>query len=125
MRTVRYLQLVALLGCALILPRKTYAEGEGLMPGGAAAISRGGAIAAKPVDALTLMHNPAGLTALDGHQGHYGLDMQLDSICVEPYGYYGFGELFVFVFWSYSRKNVSRASPSSFSVGPLAFSFSI
>lgn len=91
MRTVRYLQLVALLGCALVLPRKTYAEGEGLMPGGAAAISRGGAIAAKPVDALTLMHNPAGLTALDGHQGHYGLDMQLDSICVEPYGYYGWG----------------------------------
>ena len=91
MRTVRYLQLAALLGCALFLPRKTYAEGEGLMPGGAAAVSRGGAIAARPMDALTLMHNPAGLTALDGHQGHYGLDMQVDSICMEPYGYYGWG----------------------------------
>jgi|GEM_PF-6658370 len=91
MRTVRYLQLVALLGCALVLPRKTYAEGEGIMPGGAAAVGRGGAIAAKPVDAMTLLHNPAGLTALDGNQGHYGLDMQVDSLCMEPYGYYGWG----------------------------------
>jgi hypothetical protein len=91
MRTVRYLQLVALLGCALVSPRTTYAEGEALMPGGAAAVSRGGAIAAKPVDAATLLHNPAALTDLDGHQGHYGIDMQIDAICVQPYGYYGWG----------------------------------
>jgi hypothetical protein len=91
MRTVQYLLLLALLGCAFLLPGTTYAEGEGLLPGGAAAVGRGGAIAAKPVDAATLMHNPAGLTALDGHQGHYGMDFQVDSLCVQPYGYYGWG----------------------------------
>lgn len=91
MRTVQYSVLLALLGCALILPRKSYAEGEILMPGGAAGVMRGGAIAAKPLDAMTLLHNPAGLTALDGHQGHYGLDFTVDSICVQPYGYYGWG----------------------------------
>jgi hypothetical protein len=91
MRTVRNLPLLALFGCALFMPRTTHAEGEGLLPGGPAAIARGGAIAAKPVDAATLMHNPAGLTALDGHQGHYGVDMQVDSLCVQPYGYYGWG----------------------------------
>lgn len=91
MRTVRYLLLLALLGCALFHPRTSLAEGEVLMPGGAAAVSRGGAIAAKPVDAATLMHNPAGLTELDGHQGHYGLDFSVDSLCVQPYGYYGWG----------------------------------
>jgi hypothetical protein len=31
------------------------------------------------------------LTELDGHQGHYGLDFTVDSLCVQPYGYYGWG----------------------------------
>lgn len=91
MQSVRHLPWLALLGWALIFPQTLAAEGEGLLPGGTAAISRGGAIAAKPVDATTLMHNPAGLTALDGNQGHYGLDLPVDSICVQPYGYYGWG----------------------------------
>lgn len=84
-------RLFALAACALACPALVHAEGETLMPGGASGVGRGGAVGANPSDALTLMHNPAGLTALGGHAGYYGVDMAIDNMCAHPYGYYGWG----------------------------------
>jgi long-chain fatty acid transport protein len=61
------------------------------MPGGAQAISRGGAVVARASDAMSLQHNPASLTELEGHHAHYGVDLEIDALCVRPYGYYGWG----------------------------------
>jgi hypothetical protein len=43
------------------------------------------------MDASTLLQNPAGLTELRDDQGLYGFDVTIDSVCVDPYGYYGWG----------------------------------
>ncbi len=68
------------------------ADGEELFPvGGAQQVARGGATLERPSDASTVLRNPAGLTELNDNQGHYGLDLPLDDICVDPYGYYGWG----------------------------------
>lgn len=77
--------------CVLAPAFSARADGGTLMPGGALSIGRAGAIAADPSDAMTLLNNPAGLTALRDHQAHYGVDMAIDSLCVQPYGYYGWG----------------------------------
>jgi hypothetical protein len=75
----------------LALSAQARAEGETLMPGGAQAIARGGAVAARASDAMSLLHNPASLMELEGHQAHYGVDLEVDALCVHPYGYYGWG----------------------------------
>lgn len=80
---------VALL--SLLPVRIARAEGEQLMPGGTAAIGRGGAIAARPTDNMTMLHNPAGLVDLAGNQVLLNLDTAFDNVCVHPYGYYGWG----------------------------------
>jgi hypothetical protein len=85
------LLVLALLACTLSPALRVHADGETLMPGGATAIARGGATVANPSDAMTLLNNPAGMTALRDHQGYYGLDLAVDAICVHPYGYYGWG----------------------------------
>ena len=67
------------------------AEGEQIMPGGTAAIGRGGATAARPSDNMAMLSNPAGLVDLAGDQVLWNLDTVIDSFCVKPYGYYGWG----------------------------------
>lgn len=86
---LRLLGLV--LSLSLLTARGVRAEGEQLMPGGTAAIGRGGAIAARPTDNMTMLHNPAGLVDLEGDQVLLNLDVALDDFCVQPYGYYGWG----------------------------------
>jgi hypothetical protein len=67
------------------------ADGEQIMPGGTQAVARGGATAARPTDASTMLQNPAGLVDLPGNQAFYDFDTAFNSICVQPYGYYGWG----------------------------------
>lgn len=67
------------------------ADGEQLMPGGALAIGRGGATAARPLDNMAMLQNPAGLVDLPGNQLTIGFDTAFDSLCEQPYGYYGWG----------------------------------
>jgi hypothetical protein len=70
----------------------SHADGEELFPGGGAQhVARGGATTARPSDASTLFRNPAGLVELNESQGHYGVDLPFDDMCVDPYGYYGWG----------------------------------
>jgi hypothetical protein len=68
-----------------------HADGEQLLPGGAGSVARGGANAARPTDATTLLQNPAGMVELSSNQGYYGIDTGYNQICVHPYGYYGWG----------------------------------
>jgi hypothetical protein len=81
---------IAIASCALgaSLAR---ADGEQLMPGGAQSVARGGATVARPSDASTLLQNPAGLSELPGSQALYAFDVTVDRLCVDPYGYYGWG----------------------------------
>jgi hypothetical protein len=67
------------------------ADGTQLMPGGAEAVSRGGATAARPTDANTLLANPGALVDVQDNQFTFGLDTGFNSVCVKPYGYYGWG----------------------------------
>lgn len=67
------------------------AGGLELMPGGASAIGRAGAIAARPSNPLTMLHNPAGLSDLADDQVLVGFDMPFHDMCFDPYGYYGWG----------------------------------
>jgi hypothetical protein len=83
--------LLCLASLCLVHVRSARADGEQLMPGGTAAIGRGGAIAARPTDNMTMLHNPAGLVDLAGNQVLLSLDTALDKVCVHPYGYYGWG----------------------------------
>jgi hypothetical protein len=68
------------------------AGGLDLLPPGTRSVARGGAVAARPEDPMTLVHNPAGLAFLpDGKQVQIGIDAPFSSMCVQPYGYYGWG----------------------------------
>ena len=77
--------------CSLGSVRGARADGEQLMPGGTAAIGRGGAVAARPTDNMAMLHNPAGLVDLPGNQVLLNLDTAFDDVCVQRYGYYGWG----------------------------------
>jgi hypothetical protein len=61
------------------------------MPGGAASVARGGATAARPEDAMAMVQNPAGLAFLPGNVVLLDLDAPFQKMCVDPYGYYGWG----------------------------------
>ncbi|MEY4578820.1 MAG: hypothetical protein RL701_3523 [Pseudomonadota bacterium] len=67
------------------------ADGEQMLPGGTQSAARGGASMARPVDNMTMLHNPAGLIELPGNQIMLQLDTAIDRVCVQPYGYYGWG----------------------------------
>lgn len=54
-------------------------------------MARGGAVAARPSDPMALLQNPAGLTELSGDQILLDVDVPFHSMCVDPYGYYGWG----------------------------------
>src|SRR5262245_61372373 len=80
----------ALLFLALC-PAVARANGTTLMPGGAASVSRGGAVAARPEDPTAIATNPAGLAFLPDNQVIINLDTPFQRMCVDPYGYYGWG----------------------------------
>jgi hypothetical protein len=68
------------------------AGGLELLPPGARSLARGGAVAARPEDPMALLHNPAGLAYLpEGSQVILGVDAPFHHMCVQPYGYYGWG----------------------------------
>jgi hypothetical protein len=87
---VRQLIFITLIASSL-LAGSVRADGEQIMPGGTQSVSRGGATAARPTDASTMLQNPAGLIDLPGNQAFYDFDTAFNSVCVEPYGYYGWG----------------------------------
>lgn len=61
------------------------------MPGGTHAVGRGGAVAARPSNPMTVLQNPAGLTELSGDQLMLDFDTAFHDMCFAPYGYYGWG----------------------------------
>jgi hypothetical protein len=72
--------------------RLASAGGLELLPPGARSVARGGAVAARPEDPMALLHNPAGLAFLPrGSQAIAGVDTPFHRMCVQPYGYYGWG----------------------------------
>jgi long-subunit fatty acid transport protein len=75
----------------LTAPSPVRAGGLELLPGGTRSLARGGAVAARPEDAMGLLHNPAGLAYLSGDQMTMDLDFALAEMCVDLYGYYGWG----------------------------------
>ncbi|MGD8860552.1 MAG: hypothetical protein PVI30_11120 [Myxococcales bacterium] len=82
-----------LLAIALLAatPRSARAGGLELLPGGTRSVGRAGAVAARPEDAMVLIHNPAGLALLSSEQVMLNLDVAAHDMCVDPYGYYGWG----------------------------------
>jgi long-subunit fatty acid transport protein len=68
-----------------------HASGMELEPGGPRSVARGGATAARPEDPMLLVQNPAGMAFLTGHVYFAALDTVSDHMCVDPYGYYGWG----------------------------------
>lgn len=79
---------LALLLCAA---EQAHAGGLELLPGGVRSTGRAGAVAARPDDAMALAHNPAALPWLSGDQFLFNIDLPISSLCVDPYGYYGWG----------------------------------
>jgi hypothetical protein len=75
----------------LALANLALAHGMELLPGGTRSVGRGGAVAARPEDPMALLHNPAGLALLSGQQIMLDVDVSIHSMCVDPYGYYGWG----------------------------------
>jgi len=85
-------QLAAAAALAILLASaRVHADGETLMPGGAAAVGRGGATLARPTDPTSMLQNPALLVDLPDNQFYFGVDAAIDKICDHPYGYYGWG----------------------------------
>jgi hypothetical protein len=82
---------IALLAVLGTLPSRVLAGGYQLLPGGTQSVARGGAIAARPENAMMLEHNPAGLSLLSGQQLLLNVDTSFQNMCVDPYGYYGWG----------------------------------
>lgn len=85
-----------MLACAAVLPLLAPASafafgGLEIAPGGARALGRGGATTARAEDAYVLLHNPAGLAALQSDQLMLNIDAPFHDMCVTPYGYYGWG----------------------------------
>jgi hypothetical protein len=76
---------------ALSVPAPVRAGGLELLPGGTRSVARGGAVAARPEDAMGLLHNPAGLAYLSGDQMTIDVDFAHGQMCVDLYGYYGWG----------------------------------
>ena len=58
---------------------------------GSMSLARGGAVAARAEDPMVLAHNPAGLAELRGSQLLINLNLALFDACVEPAGFYGWG----------------------------------
>jgi hypothetical protein len=87
---MRHVPSTALILLSTCLSAVAHANGTTLMPGGAASVSRGGANAARPEDATAMLRNPAGLAFIPG-AATAGFDLAFQRMCVDPYGYYGWG----------------------------------
>jgi long-subunit fatty acid transport protein len=87
--SLRLAFVLALVACAA--PSVVRANGLELLPGGARSVARGGAVAARPEDPMALIHNPAGLAFLPGDQFMLNVDVPIHDMCVDLYGYYGWG----------------------------------
>lgn len=86
----RPLPVVALL-LSLATSHVARANGPELLPGGTRAVGRAGAVAARPTDPMAMLTNPAGLPRLSGDQVMLNLDFAFHDMCVDPYGFYGWG----------------------------------
>lgn len=84
------LALLAVLS-SLIVARGARANGLELLPGGTQSVSRGGAVAARPENAMALEQNPAGMALLSGDQLLLNVDVPVHDMCADLYGYYGWG----------------------------------
>jgi hypothetical protein len=79
---------------ALVLSCATRALAFGgleISPGGARALGRAGATAARAEDGYVLLYGPAGLAALQQDGLMLNVDTVFHDMCVTPYGYYGWG----------------------------------
>lgn len=85
------LPLLCLATALLLDATPAAAGGLELFPGGTRALGRGGAVVAQPSDAMALLHNPAGLSLLARDQFLLDFDTTIHRMCVDPYGYYGWG----------------------------------
>jgi hypothetical protein len=92
MNTRAFLTLTgAVLLVGLFFADRASAGGTELLPGGTRSVARAGAVAARADTPLTVLHNPAGLALLPGHQILLDTDITFHDMCVDPYGYYGWG----------------------------------
>ncbi|MFI5306669.1 MAG: OmpP1/FadL family transporter [Polyangiales bacterium] len=73
------------------VPVRVRANGYELLPGGTQSVARGGAVSARPENAMLLLQDPAGLSLLSGGQMMLNDDVPFHSMCVDSYGYYGWG----------------------------------
>lgn len=71
--------------------RSVHANGLELLPGGTRSVARGGAVAARPEDPMAIIHNPAGLSFMPDDQFMINVDVPIHDMCVDLYGYYGWG----------------------------------
>lgn len=88
---MRHVPSTAVLFLSTCLSAVAHANGTTLMPGGTASVSRAGANAARPEDATAMLRNPAGLAFIPRSQLYVGIDAPFQRMCVDPYGYYGWG----------------------------------
>ncbi|HEX4335056.1 MAG TPA: hypothetical protein VH062_04030 [Polyangiaceae bacterium] len=88
---MRHVKTTALILCSTFLSAHARANGNTLMPGGTASVSRGGAIAARPEDATAMATDPAGLAFLSGNTVALDVALPVAHMCVNQYGYYGWG----------------------------------
>ncbi len=91
MRSRTSLPTLAAIALLCALPSRAHAGGYELLPGGTQSVARGGAVAARPEDAMLLEHDPAGLSLLSGNQMLLNIDAPFHHMCEDPYGYYGWG----------------------------------
>jgi len=88
---MRHVQSTALLLFSTCLSSLAHANGSTLMPGGPVSVGRGGAIAARAEDATAMATDPAGLAFVPGNTLIFDLTLPVQHMCVDPYGYYGWG----------------------------------
>jgi hypothetical protein len=88
---MRHVTSTALVFLLLGASRLALGGGLELLPPGPRSVARGGAVAARPEDPMALLHNPAGLAFLSGTQLNIGVDAPFHHMCVQPYGYHGWG----------------------------------
>jgi hypothetical protein len=84
-------RLVAVCALLLVPAGRARANGLELLPGGTRSVARGGAVAARPEDPMAMIHNPAGLAFMPDDQFMLDVDIALHDMCVDLYGYYGWG----------------------------------
>lgn len=85
------LTAVSVITTILCATSAAFANGLELLPGGTESVARGGAVVARPVDGMALIQNPAGLAFVSGQQIMLDIDVPVHHMCVDPYGYYGWG----------------------------------